>query len=145
MAMTFTLVSHLREQISVLIRRKVDLQRKIEAEKEELAIEEEQKRTRGTPVTRESFTAWKIKFDKEASKHRAVLEDERLRGLSPKERDEWKKAGVRSTGRQLFEKNKNLEDETIVEEDAVSVDISQFERTTAEEIEDERLTFSDSE
>jgi hypothetical protein len=48
-------------------------------------------------------------------------------------------------GRQLFEKNKNLEDDTIVEEDAVSVDISQFERTAAEEIEEERLTFSDSE
>jgi len=37
--MTFTLVAHLREQIGVLIRRKIELQRKIDAEKELLAIE----------------------------------------------------------------------------------------------------------
>ena len=48
-------------------------------------------------------------------------------------------------GRQLFEKNRNLEDETIVEEDAVSVDFSQYERTTTDEIEEEGLAFSDSE
>ena len=39
MAMTFTLVSHLREQIGLLIREKIALQRKIEAEKERLASE----------------------------------------------------------------------------------------------------------
>ena len=48
-------------------------------------------------------------------------------------------------GRQLFEKNRNLEDETTVEDDAVSVDFSQYERTTENEIEEEGLTFSDSE
>jgi len=44
----------------------------------------------------------------------------------------------------LFEKNRNLEDETVVEEDAVSVDFSQYERTKSDEIEEEGLTFSDS-
>jgi hypothetical protein len=43
----------------------------------------------------------------------------------------------------LFEKNRNLEDESIVEEDAVSVDVSQYDRTRTEEIEEENLTFSD--
>ncbi len=39
MAMTFTLVSHLREQIGILIREKIALQKKLEAEKERLALE----------------------------------------------------------------------------------------------------------
>jgi len=39
MAMTFTLVAHLREQIGVLIRSKIELQRKTDAEKELRAIE----------------------------------------------------------------------------------------------------------
>ena len=39
MAMTFTLVTHLREQIGILIRSKIDLQKKLDAEKEQLAIE----------------------------------------------------------------------------------------------------------
>lgn len=39
MAMTFTLVSHLREQIGLLIRERIALQNRIEAEKERLALE----------------------------------------------------------------------------------------------------------
>lgn len=40
-------------------------------------------------------------------------------------------------GRQLFERNKDLEDETLEEEDAVSVDITQYDRTEKEEEEHE--------
>lgn len=48
-------------------------------------------------------------------------------------------------GRQLFERNKDLEDETLEEEDAVSVDVSQYDRTNDEdEDHEEGLTFSDS-
>jgi hypothetical protein len=53
---------------------------------------------------------------------------------------------VASPGRQLFERNKNLEDETPIEEGVVSVDFSQYERTR-EELEEEQeagLAFSDS-
>jgi len=39
MAMTFTLVSHLREQLSELVRHKIEEQRKAEAEKERLVLE----------------------------------------------------------------------------------------------------------
>jgi hypothetical protein len=50
-----------------------------------------------------------------------------------------------SLGRQLFERNKNLEDETLIEEGVVSVDFSQYERTREEEEQDaDLLTFSDS-
>lgn len=83
-----------------------------------------------------------------------------MKGSTPKEREEWKRARQRLTGinhrsftqfsakrdsgRQLFEKNLQLEEEIVVEEDVVSVDFSQYERTKAEELEEEGLIFSDS-
>ncbi|KAJ7709930.1 RWD domain-containing protein [Mycena rosella] len=145
-AMTFTLVSHLREQLSVLVKTRSEKRQKEETEKERLAIEAEEARTRGTPVTPESFMAWKIKFDQELAAAKKVREDEKLRGSTPKEREETRRIVGRLSGRQLFEKNKNLEEDTLLEEGTVSVDISQYERTRREEDEeeDEGITFSDS-
>ncbi|KAF8188410.1 ubiquitin-conjugating enzyme/RWD-like protein [Pholiota molesta] len=145
MAMTFTLVSHLREQLSQLVRAKEEEERRKETEKERLALEEEEKRTRGTPVTLESFKSWKAKFDQEMAARKVQEEEERLKALTPKEREEWKRSQTRLSGRQLFERNKNLEDENLVEEGTVSVDFSQYERTKEEaEEQDEALAFSDS-
>ncbi|RDB21059.1 hypothetical protein Hypma_011582 [Hypsizygus marmoreus] len=146
MAMTFTLVSHLREQLSRLVRSRAERHQKQEAEKERQALEEEEARTRGTPVTVESFKAWKASFDRELAIKKAQEDDEKIKGLTPKEREEWKRMGTRLTGRQLFERGgKNLEDETLLEEGTISVDISQYERTrTEEDQEDEDVTFSDS-
>ena len=45
----------------------------------------EEARTRGTPVTPESFMAWKIKFDKEMALKRVQEEEEKLKGLTAKE------------------------------------------------------------
>ncbi|KAJ6596868.1 RWD-domain-containing protein [Mycena vulgaris] len=145
-AMTFTLVSHLREQLSVLVKTRAEKRRKAEMEKERLALEAEEARTRGTPVTPESFTAWKIKFDQELAAARKAREDEKLRGFTPKEREETRRIVGRLSGRQLFERNKNLEEDTLLEEGTVSVDISQYERTRREDDEDddEGITFSDS-
>ncbi|KAJ6496656.1 RWD-domain-containing protein [Mycena vitilis] len=146
-AMTFTLVSHLREQLAVLVKTRTERRRKEEVEKERLALEAEEARTRGTPVTQESFKAWKTKFDQELATAKKNREDEKLRGLTPKEREETKRIAGRFSGRQLFERNKNLEEDTLLEEDAVSVDISQYERTRRDENEDnedETITFSDS-
>ncbi|EJF65766.1 RWD-domain-containing protein [Dichomitus squalens] len=148
MAMTFTLVTHLRERLSALQRERLERIRKEEAEKERRALEAEEAKTRGTPVTAESFKAWKAKFDKEMAVKRAREEEEKLKGLSPKEREEYKKSQTRFTGRQLFERDRNLGtlDEGLAEEDAVSVDISQYDRNAIEEEENEedRVTFSDS-
>ncbi|KAJ3725981.1 ubiquitin-conjugating enzyme/RWD-like protein [Lentinula raphanica] len=145
MAMTFTLVSHLREQIAELVQSR-EVRRKFEeSEKERLALEAEELRTRGTPVTVESFKAWKAQFDKEQADRRAKEEEERLKGLTPKEREEYKRINSRLSGRQLFERNRNLDEETLLEEGTVSVDISQYERTREDEEEDEEhVTFSDS-
>lgn len=115
--MTFTLVSHLREQLSSLVRKRAEKIRKQEAEKERLALEvysawpplltpiqvltpsqEEEARTRGTPVTVESFKAWKIKFDQELAIEKAREDEEKMKGLTAKEREEFKKIGTRLSG-----------------------------------------------
>ncbi|EAU88561.2 hypothetical protein CC1G_04267 [Coprinopsis cinerea okayama7 len=146
MAMTFTLVSHLREQLTNLARSNKAEKARLEAEMERLALEEEEARTRGTPVTVDSFKAWKAKFDKEIAAAKAREEEEKLKGLTPKEREEYKRAQLRLTGRQLFERNRNLDerDEGLIEEGTTSVDISQYDRTQEDEEQEEGLTFSDS-
>jgi len=144
MAMTFTLVSDLREKLSALVCSRAKQRKEEETEKQRIALELEEARTRGTPVTVESFRVWKVKFDQELAIKKAREEDEKLKGLTPKEREEWKRAGMRSTGRQLFERNKNLEEEALMEEGTVSVDISQYERTGAAERDEDHFTFSDS-
>ncbi|KAI0361989.1 RWD-domain-containing protein [Trametes cingulata] len=151
MAMTFTLVTHLRERLSGLMREREERKRREEEEKERRALEfpqAEEARTRGTPVTVESFRVWKIRFDKEMAAKRAREEDEKLKGLSPKEREEYKRMQTRLSGRRLFERDRNLGtlEEDVGDEDAVSVDISQYDRTNREEEENEedRVTFSDS-
>jgi len=50
----------------------------------------------------ESFRVWKIKFDKEASVKKAQEEDEKLKGLTSREREEWKRAITRLTGKYPF-------------------------------------------
>ncbi|KAK0483598.1 ubiquitin-conjugating enzyme/RWD-like protein [Armillaria novae-zelandiae] len=146
MAMTFTLVSHLREQLSTLVRSRADKRRKEELEKERLALEEEEARTRGTPVTAASFKAWKDKFDAQQARKKQQEEEERMKGLTPKEREEVKRMYSRLSGRQLFEKNRNLEEDALLEEGTVSVDVSQYERSHRDDDqdEDEGVTFSDS-
>ncbi|KAN0077308.1 Ubiquitin-conjugating enzyme/RWD-like protein [Tylopilus felleus] len=147
MAMTFTLVSHLREKLSGLVENRVNARTAEEHEKERLAIEAEEARTRGTPVTIVSFKAWKAKFDKEMSQNKIRDEEEKSRGLTPREREEIKKIATRFTGRQLFERNRNLEheDDSLMEEGTVSVDFSQYDRTkVVEEDNEDRVHFSDS-
>jgi len=148
MAMTFTLVSHLREKLSELVEDRAKAHAAEEHEKERLAVEAEEARTRGTPVTVASFKAWKATFDKEMSQKKLKDDEERLRALTPKEREEIKRIATRFTGRQLFERNRNLEheDDSLMEEGTVSVDFSQYDRTQAkkEEDEEDRVNFSDS-
>ncbi|KAL1706923.1 hypothetical protein EV121DRAFT_200511, partial [Schizophyllum commune] len=145
LAMVFTLVTTLRERLSELVRERAERHKAEEHEKERLAIEAEEAKTRGTPVTVESFKAWKAKFDAELAIKKAKAEEEKLKAMTPKEREEYKRIQGRLSGQQLFEKNKNLEDESLVEEGGVSVDISQYERTREEEQEEEdHVTFSDS-
>lgn len=100
---------------------------------------------------------------KEMAVKQAREEEEKMKGMTPKEREEYKKLATRPsgvlrcgraagiltscTGRQLFESDKNLDaaDDSLLEEGTVSVDFSQYERETVEEEEEESgVTFSDS-
>ena len=47
----------------------------------------------------ESFKAWKEKFDKELAIKKSQEDEEHLRNMTPKERDEWKKSVTRLTGK----------------------------------------------
>ena len=63
--------------------------------------QEEEARFKGTPVTFESFRAWKMKFDREMAQKRNKEEEEKLKALAPKEREEVKKLHLRPTGQLL--------------------------------------------
>ncbi|KAF8504051.1 RWD-domain-containing protein [Hysterangium stoloniferum] len=147
-AMTFTIVSHLREKLLSLLHTRADRLMEEAKEKERLELEAEEARTRGTPVTAESFLVWKTKFDKEMAACRLIEQEERLKGLPPKERDELRKIGTRLTGRQLFERDRNLalSDAALIEDGTTSIDISQYDRTAneSEPEENEILQLSDS-
>lgn len=49
-------------------------------------------------MTVASFKEWKAKLDKEMALRKAREEEERLKALSPKEREEYKKVQTRYTG-----------------------------------------------
>ncbi|KAH9005129.1 RWD-domain-containing protein [Lactarius hatsudake] len=101
MAMTFTIISQLREQLSSFIRTRSERREKEVRELERKALEEEEARTRGTPVTVKSFTEWKIKFDKELSLRKMRTEEEKSKTMTVKEREEYKKIAARLTGKRL--------------------------------------------
>lgn len=50
-------------------------------------------------MTVESFKAWKEKFDKELAIKKLQEDEEHLKNMTPKEREEWKKSGTRLTGK----------------------------------------------
>ena len=59
-------------------------------------------RTRGTPVNKDTFMEWKVKYDREMARKKVTEEEDRLRAMSPKEREEYKKYNTRLTGELLL-------------------------------------------
>jgi len=137
-AMTFTVISSLKEDLTEMVRDR-SRRRKESAEKaEQLTIQAEAQRLRGTPVTSASFEAWRVKFVSEMNLYKEKGQDEKLKGLSSKERDEFKRVATRPTGRQLFEKNKHLDEfEDVLEDDVVSVDFRQYSNFPKKDKQDE--------
>lgn len=50
-------------------------------------------------MTIESFTAWKLNFDKELKAKKLREEEERMKGMTVKEREEFRKIATRLSGR----------------------------------------------
>jgi hypothetical protein len=119
MAMIFTMVSLLQEELYQVISEGKQARIEEELQKVRLAEEEENRKFKGTPVTVELFMAWKTSFDKE---------------MAAKEQEAKGKAKVdgkpKLSGRQLFEQDKTLaqSDMSYMEEGDVAVDVTQFDK-----------------
>jgi hypothetical protein len=105
-------------------------------------------------VTPESFAELMKRLRKAAEIKRAKMEEDRVKALPPKEREEYRKVQARPTGRQLFETLTNLatSDMAYQEEGVAEVDFSQYSREererarqeAEEEKEDDGVKFYDS-
>lgn len=119
MAMIFTMVSIIKEELDNIM---LDAQRAEEEvinEKRRKEEEAEQAKFVGTKVTVESFMEWKKQFDAEMLKKDVILQKEREKELKGK-----------LSGRQLFEKNRDLatSDAQYMAEGEESIDASQFDK-----------------
>lgn len=101
MAMVFTLVSALKENVEELM---IERANAVQAEKDKVAAkaeEEENKKFQGTPVNRETFLDWNARFQKE-------IQDEEQRQKEEKEAEDKKKKSSKEekklTGKQLWER-----------------------------------------
>lgn len=98
MAMVFTMVSYLREHlVTILEERNNRIRQEEERRYAEMEAKEAEKK-KGTPVTRESFTALMQRLKQKALEAKKKAEEDRVKALPPKEREEYKKINSRSTG-----------------------------------------------
>ncbi|KAK4683937.1 hypothetical protein P7C73_g6272, partial [Tremellales sp. Uapishka_1] len=133
MAMTFTLTSAARESLSDIVRDRVVREKEEDDRKTREYEELEAKKKRGTPITTELFTSWRLNYMKELKSKRDKEEEERIKSLPPKEREEWRRRRERLSGRQLFESSQTLatSDEGLYEGGG-EVDIAQYSREDRE-------------
>ncbi|OMH85387.1 RWD domain-containing protein 1 [Zancudomyces culisetae] len=99
MAMVFTMVTVLKDELMDLLRRKEEEGKKAERERIEKEIELEQLKFIGTKVTRETFMEWKKKFEKE-------MAEQNKSGVTDTRKVDSRKNKL--TGKQLFETDKSL-------------------------------------
>jgi hypothetical protein len=97
-------------------------------------------------VTRERFLEWRAKFEVERKALQAKQEEERIKGMTGKEREEFRRLKAKPTGRQLFEKGDIKETEAEDDGEAEEIDWTlysreerEWERLRAEEEERNRL------
>ena len=70
--------------------------------REELTNQAEAARTRGTPLTPETFQTWRKQFTSELKQKREKEEEERIKALPPREREDVKKRRERLSGGSCF-------------------------------------------
>lgn len=99
----------------------------------------EAEKFRGTAVTVERFAEWKKQFEAEQRAIEQRAEDEKMRLMSAKEREEYKKSKVKPSGRQLFERGQYQEDEEDKNADADDAQEVDWDLYSREERERQRL------
>ncbi|CAD6983681.1 unnamed protein product, partial [Tilletia controversa] len=105
MAMVFTLASHLREELTTYLRRRVQEVEDKRQQVRDAEIEAEQQKFRGTAVTTERFAEWRKKFDAERAAAKAAEDDALMKGLNAKEKEEFRRMRNKLTGRQMFQRD----------------------------------------
>ncbi|KAK0519329.1 Protein gir2 [Tilletia horrida] len=105
MAMVFTLASHLREELTSYLRRRVQLAEEARLKARDEEIEAEQQKFKGTAVTVERFAEWRKKFEAERAAAKAAEEEALMKGMSAKEKEEFRRMRVKPTGRQIFQRS----------------------------------------
>jgi hypothetical protein len=128
----FSLISHARDYLEFICSKRLAEAEAARMERIRIADEVDRKRTEGTKVTPQSFSAWKKKFD--AEKHA---------------KDPSVKVVKKMTGKRLFEENKGLVDSDLKElgqdDTTVDVDLSLFEAEALDELDiEDGIVFSDS-
>ncbi|WRT68695.1 uncharacterized protein IL334_005675 [Kwoniella shivajii] len=134
MAMTFTIASAAKEALAVLIVERIRKEREEDDRRTREYEEAEAARTRGTPLTIDAFNTWRKSFTAELRVKREKEEEDRIKALPPKEREDWKKRKERPTGRQLFESSTALatSDEGLYEDGVEEVDMRKYTREERE-------------
>lgn len=123
MAMVFTLVSTLKDSAEILITERQGAEQALKDVEAAKAEEEENRKFEGTKVTRESFLAWREKFQtemvEEGARKQAELEAEEKKRRGPKEEKKM-------SGRELWEKG--LAGKVVDEEDDGDDGLAEFEK-----------------
>ncbi|WVN86136.1 uncharacterized protein L203_101297 [Cryptococcus depauperatus CBS 7841] len=134
MAMTFTLASAAKEALRVVIEERLRREKEEDDRRTREYEEAEAARTRGTPLTPSAFQNWRKAFTSELTAKREKAENERIKGLNSKEREDYNKRKARPTGKQLFESGKLLVtgDEALYEEGTEEVDMRKYTREERE-------------
>ena len=105
---------------------------------EEVIEEQRAKLTaEGTPVTLESFMAWKEKKKKEQAEKKEEKKDEKMKKLSKVERS----MGMGLSGRELFD----FKPDAFVDDDSAADDIEQYKGVGAEEMDEDLYVVAEEE
>lgn len=125
MAMVFTLVSAAQEKLNEFMDKSKNRKEEEKLKKEREAEEAERKRFTGTPVTLETFVAWRTAFEQEMMQSKKTKEGN-FKG--------------KLTGRQLFEQDASMENsDAAFLEGEVKVDESLFQEMDDLDLDEEDL------
>eukprot|EP00041_Stephanoeca_diplocostata_P034340 m.1165897 g.1165897 ORF g.1165897 m.1165897 type:complete len:233 (+) comp24504_c0_seq1:148-846(+) len=133
MPMIFTVHSAVMEWLEELLEGKKKFAEDAVARAERAAVEAEIARyTAGTQVTKETFKAWRERFD-------AEMKEKNAAGADAPSAKGGKKTQL--TGRQMFERNKNManSERSITQSDDVVVDTSLFEGMDLDDVDEADL------
>ncbi|KAJ8354038.1 hypothetical protein SKAU_G00216050 [Synaphobranchus kaupii] len=116
MVMIFTLVTAVQEKLNEIIDQIKNRREEEKRKKEEEAEEAEQVAFQGTLVTIENFLSWKAKFEQDMAELR-----------TKRQKEEEQSGKTKLTGKQLFERDHNLDTSDIqfLEDAANSVEVDE--------------------